>query len=112
MLNCCIRHKKSHEEKLYTPNIKKTQSSHSFSKSRTSRTPSSSDSDEFYEALEIQDSEMPDSAEAMVSSCDTADSGSEQLQDRVGALRQCADLVLVATGEPLYIPVTQVRKGS
>ena len=29
----------------------------------------------------------------------------------MGRLRLCGNLVLVATGEPMYIPVTQVRKG-
>ena len=29
--------------------------------------------------------------------------------ERVGALQPCGDLVLIATGEPLYVPITQVR---
>lgn len=28
--------------------------------------------------------------------------------ERVGALQPCGDLVLIATGEPLYVPITQV----
>ena len=30
--------------------------------------------------------------------------------ERVGALHQCGDLVLIATGQPLCVPITQVRK--
>ena len=30
--------------------------------------------------------------------------------ERVGALHQCGDLVLIATGQPLCVPVTQVQK--
>lgn len=81
-------------------------------------TPYNSDSDEFYEALEIQES---DAWEASVASEELepaydgeiefgtkGETGLELGQDRIGGLKQCDDLVLVATGEPLYIPITQV----
>ncbi len=32
----------------------------------------------------------------------------ELILSRVGAERRCGDLVLVATGEPLCVPITQV----
>ncbi len=87
---------------------------------------SDTDEDEFFEALESQERNSPGSDEAKkmdeykveeggASVSDPGDSNEkmsgnmESESGRCGVLRQCGDLVLVATGEPLYIPITQVR---
>ena len=95
-----------------------------------------SSEDEFYEALETQDmsgshsdwnqewdfDDMKlESSSAKVASTQSEDGGMEleneqvsgiEVSDlgstRVGALKKCNDLVLLATGEPLYVPITQV----
>lgn len=134
MLNCCIRHKKSHEEKLHTPNIGTNLSqSTSDQTAQQDHTPSdgsgSGTDDEFYEALETQ--EDSDGKSKSMTKTDPIDSSrqvtmniesspavsdfgtkesseSDSVQGRIGALQQCGDLVLIATGKPLCIPVTQV----
>ena len=76
--------------------------------------------DEFYEALETQDSNKSLAEDTNTTQPEVeSDSGTklcpadvELDEDRVGALRQCGDLVLVHTGTPLCIPVTQVQQNS
>ena len=148
MLNCCIHHKLSHQQKLKTPNSKTHSSAKNQSCSQSSPSHSHSDfhtplstlpaqqsdegngsssDDEFYEALEdvnqtvesengneicemeISKSEDLPSAE----DCPTDNDGGgdcvpHEEGDREGVLKQCGDLVLVNTGLPLCIPVTQV----
>ncbi len=154
MLNCCIRHKTSHQQLLHTPNTHSknsnlhTSETHSKSDTNTSsldfKTPNTSihqtpakseshdikedsqddgsDSDEFFEAMETHDGAVTmatDDTTPMetqkiedlidpLDDCSHGDGGSHSDTERVGALKPCGDLVLVATGEPLYIPVTQV----
>ena len=130
MLNCCIQHKKSHEQKLNTPNIKAATTQSQFHSSdsnpnsslnttnsrRGSHTPSLGGSDtdeEFYEAMEVLDAAETSLENASGTNNDfssMADSDTKLLEDRkrVGGLKQCGDLVLVASGDPLYIPITQV----
>ena len=140
MLNCCIKHKLEHQQKLKTSNIK-THSSHtvvsdshsspssanvdidfhtpisSLREPKKQQSQSSSD-DEFYEALE----DVPQQAESEhetsgmeISEMDhefhadedrTANVAGDSVRE--GVLKQCGDLVLVATGQPLCIPITQV----
>lgn len=142
MLNCCIRHKKSHQDKLHTPNISahtaQTSKSHSHSTKSNSRhdgsfsdwddppprdhTPfsdNSDDSDEFYEALETHDDRDQSLEPEKVSadsgtkdadvSVSSSDTGLESASSRIGVEKQCRDLILIATGEPLCVPITQVR---
>ena len=86
----------------------------------------SSSDDEFYEALE--DVNQHEESENMNEICEMETSKSEDVPsaeegntnndsatvplessgDREGVLKQCGDLVLVNTGRPLCIPVTQV----
>ena len=129
MLNSCIHHKKSHEQKLHTPNIKPPQSQSEVSSSKQKETKpdeasSNSDTDEeFFEALESHEVGSQGSkgrgsrgiSEERVSSpssgedmADAPPGRSMEGGGRVGALKQCGDLVLVAVGDPLYIPITQV----
>ena len=152
MLNCCIKHKLSHQQKLNTPNIKTHSSSNSLSYSQSSPsssyieflTPSSSlkkptqqkdignnsssSEDEFYEAFEDvpqkvesehETSEMETSESdnhlklSVTEECTNNERSSdtmplESLSERQGELKQYGDLVLINTGQPLYIPVTQV----
>ncbi len=87
---------------------------------------SDTDEDEFFEALESQERNSPGSDEAQNMDEDKVEEGGASVSDpgdssekmssnvesesgRCGVLKQCGDLVLVATGEPLYIPITQVR---
>ena len=168
MLNCCIRHKVTRQKSngpaarattTITPATSTTSTSTSTTASATKpvapltsnsvslasvRKSSVADSgeseeDEFYEALESQDSDLrapPNTSplpshpspvharksgrvtamEEMVGGSDPLtllsyneeeEGGSSKL--RVGALKPCGDLLLLATGEPLYIPVTQVE---
>lgn len=144
MLNCCVKHKLEHQQKLKTPNIKTHSSDTVMSHSNPSspdvdfhtpilslREPTEQDSqsgseDEFYEALEdvpqqvdsehepsgMEISEMDNVQEE--SSLDKyTDDGRRTTTEaadgvREGVLKQCGDLVLVATGQPLCIPITQV----
>lgn len=90
-----------------------------------------SDTDEeFYEAVESQDETPSGSARrnteeelrrekteeidpAPVDSPGSSIDGAHELESesgRSGILKRCGDLVLVATGEPLYIPITQVKR--
>ena len=157
MLNCCIRHKLSHEQKLHTPNVNSNsrksdlrpkirkpdvnssleyrtpntsirQTAVSKSRSHDSKGgshDSGSDSDEFFEAMESQDGEVAMDTEQSLKDGpgdgdpgdpgeggnvgDPGDAGDPgEGVERVGALEPCGDLVLVATGNRLYIPVTQV----
>jgi len=82
---------------------------------------SDTDEDEFFEALESQDRGSSGSDESQrVDVDEKIDEDKEEEGEisgnvesesgRSGILRQCGDLVLVATGEPLYIPITQVRR--
>lgn len=145
MLNCCIKHKLEHQQKLKTPNTKTHSSnmvvSHSHSSPSSSNidvdfhTPisslqepveqdsQSSSDDEFYEALE----DVPQQVESEheTSGMEISEMDHEPHADddrrtanvagvgggdgvREGVLKQCGDLVLVATGQPLCIPITQV----
>ena len=103
--------------------------------SRKSSTFSDSDSDEFYEAMEVQEQEG--SAMADDTDDDATDSRSDVVTnsgmepasgtesasgmepgsgmewdgtDGVGALRQFGEQVLILTGKPLSIPITQVQR--
>lgn len=103
-----------------TPSRSRTYQANTDSRSHRSQTPSDSGSDEFYEALETQDKEkgLTEASSPMDSRTkpfhNETDSGTEIASgmelddDRIGALKQCGDLVLVLTGKPLCIPVTQV----
>ena len=148
MLNCCIKHKLKHQQKLKTPNIKTHSSDTAVSHSHSSpsspdvdfhtpisslREPAeqqpdqdaqSSSEDEFYEALEdvpqhevsgMEISEMDnvqESSDGQYHTDDVRRTITDITVDsdgaRRGVLRQCGDLVLVATGRPLCIPITQV----
>ena len=147
MLNCCIHHKLSHQQKLKTPNIKTRSSGDNLSFSTSSpsssyaefHTPSSSvkqpsqhaeagsggsssEEDEFYEALEDvlpQTESGHEASEMEVSESDNQLSGMddcnidnqmppEGLSGREGVLKQYGNHVLIATGQPLCIPITQV----
>ena len=63
---------------------------------------SSNSDDEFFEAQEM----LTDSIDHMIQLAD--DTPSPLWEGREGVLRQYNDLVLIATGEPLCVPVTQV----
>ena len=145
MLNCCIQHKLSHQQKLKTSNISKN---HSSVTNLSHLTPSSSSSgiefhtplssvrqsaqhledenigssseDEFYEALEdvpLQTKSGYDTSEMEISESDDQVAGMEEecitkdeisFSGKEGVLKQCGDLVLIANGRPLCIPITQV----
>ena len=75
--------------------------------------------DEFFEALESQDQTTSVNARrtSKVKEVHSVESESsvviledphEVESSLSGVLKRCGDLVLVATGEPLYIPITQV----
>ncbi|XP_064389082.1 rab3 GTPase-activating protein catalytic subunit-like [Halichondria panicea] len=137
MLNCCIRHKISHEQKLNTPNIHSNSqtsildttnlssmefqtpntsihsASHDFKEKSHDST--DSDSDEFFEAMEshgddvaMDTSEQSDGVPVEIKeprdACEGSGVGGV---DSVGALKPCGDLVLVATGNRLFVPITQ-----
>ena len=85
----------------------------------------SSSEDEFYEALEDVPQQMESEHETSrmeIPEMDSVQSSSEDKDDmrgtteaavggdgvREGVLKQCGDLVLLATGQPLCIPITQV----
>ena len=138
MLNCCIQHKISHEQKLNTPNIHSNSqtsildttnlssmefqtpntsihsASHDFKEKSHDST--DSDSDEFFEAMEshgddvaMDTSEQSDGVPVEIKeprdACEGSGVGGV---DSVGALKPCGDLVLVATGNRLFVPITQV----
>lgn len=148
MLNCCIQHKLSHQQKLKTSNIGKNYSSgnnlslltpspsssyiefhtpsstvrQSAQKAKDKNCGSSSE-DEFYEALEdvpLQSKSEHDTSEMEISESEDPVAGMEEeciteneisldcFSGKEGVLKQCGDLVLIATGQPLCIPVTQV----
>jgi len=136
MLNCCIHHKISTTQQLHpTPvpqNIsqdvtsrvgttppaqdKSTTQEHavrlettaqdSFTAQRatTMQDTSSEDDEEFYEAQE----EM--SSDHVIQSSDhmTGNTVSQPWEGREGVLHPYQDLVLITTGEPLCVPITQV----
>lgn len=149
MLNCCIKHKLEHQQKLKTPNIKTHSSNIAVSHSHSSpsspdvdfhtpvsglREPAeqqpdqdaqSSSEDEFYEALEdvpqqveseheisgMEISETDNVQESSDGQCNVDNNRITAVDSdsvREGVLKQCGDLVLVATGQPLCIPITQV----
>ena len=88
MLNCCIKHKMN----VTSPE-----------QQRLSNLDNSSNSDdEFFEAQEM----LSESIDHMVQSA--GDKPSPPWKGREGVLHQYNDLILVATGEPLCVPVTQV----
>ena len=62
----------------------------------------SNSDDEFFEAQEM----LTESADHMMQSLD--DKSPPPWEGREGVLHQYNDLVLIATGEPLCVPVTQV----
>ena len=92
----------------------------------------SSSEDEFYEALEDTPQQVESEYETSGMEMDSVQASSEDRDDirgttevavcgdgmcgddvcgygvREGVLKQCGDLVLVATGQPLCIPITQV----
>lgn len=147
MLNCCIKHKLEHQQKL---NVKTHSSDMVASHSHSSpssldvdfhtpisslREPTKQDSqtsseDEFYEALEDVPQQVESEHETSGMEISEMDSMQKPSEDksragddrsrssevavvgegvREGVLKQCGDLVLVTTGQPLCIPVTQVR---
>ena len=133
MLNCCIQHKKKRENSMTDITGAQARSSKTGSDSKTSHsesdthdenyvTPNVEDSDtddEFFEALESQDQTTSVNARrtSKVKEVHLVESESsvviledphEVESSLSGVLKRCGDLVLVATGEPLYIPITQV----
>ena len=127
MLNCCIQHKKKRENSMTDITGAQARSSKTGSDSKTSHsesdvTPNVEDSDtddEFFEALESQDQTTSVNAKrtSKVKEVHLVESESsvviledphEVESSLSGVLKRCGDLVLVATGEPLYIPITQV----
>lgn len=88
MLNCCIKHKKS----ITSPQQQQLSNLDSNSNS----------DDEFFEAQEM----LSESIDHMIQS--PGDNPSPAWEGRDGVLHQYNDLILVATGEPLCVPVTQV----
>lgn len=89
MLNCCIKHKMT---------ITSPQQQPSFHDN------SSNSDDEFFEAQEIL---SESSSDHVIQSADN-NKPSPPWKGREGVLHQYNDLVLVATGEPLCVPITQV----
>ena len=87
MLNSCIKHKM---------NITSPQPS--------CHDNTSNSDDEFFEAQEI----LSESSMDHVIQSAEDDKPSPVWEGREGVLHQCNDLVLVATGEPLCVPITQV----
>ena len=87
MLNCCIKHKM---------NITSPQPS--------CHDNTSNSDDEFFEAQEM----LSESSMDHVIQSAEDDNPSPVWEGREGVLHQCNDLVLVATGEPLCVPITQV----
>ena len=74
-----------------------------------------SDSDEFFEAMETHgdDVAMDDVSMDTAEQSDGVPAESKEPRDGcegsgVGALKPCGDLVLVATGNRMFIPITQV----
>ena len=127
MLNCCIQHKKKRENSMTDITGAQARSSKTGSDSKTSHsesdvTPNVEDSDtddEFFEALESQDQTTSVNAKRTSKAKEVhlveSESSVVILEDPhevesslSGVLKRCGDLVLVATGEPLYIPITQV----
>ena len=73
------------------------------SSARCSSPGDDSSEDEFFEALEDQE----DSEDSCGDVEGTSRMGEGNMK-REGALKRCGDLKLLVSGEPLYIPVTQV----
>ena len=73
------------------------------SSARSSSPGDESSEDEFFEALEDQD-DSDDSSRDVEGTSEIAESNMK----REGALKRCGDLKLLISGEPLYVPVTQV----
>eukprot|EP00731_Ephydatia_muelleri_P020222 Em0012g1047a len=138
MLNCCIHHKITRKNSnitttttTTTPNptsttatnvTKAVTSSVSLASVRKCSMADSGESDEeFYEALESQDSdtkatpsqtqgsEQDGGGACMEPHPFSLPANTKETTDgqRSGALKPCGDLLLLVTGEPLYIPVTQ-----
>ena len=64
------------------------------------------------EAVESDEAAQTKAGSGEEDECDGGqEDGGTGRRARVGALERCGELVLVATGEPLYIPVTQVSRG-
>lgn len=125
MLNCCIARKCISRKKSETgfKNDRNLQSnsknSDILNHARLSSPGNDSSDDEFFEALEDQDdsdddssleagisdgvSDIPRKERVNKSSCTEGDN-----RVREGTLKRCGDLRLLVSGEPLYIPVTQV----
>ena len=87
MLNCCIKHKM---------NITSPQPSYHDNNSNSD--------DEFFEAQEMLSESSMDHVIQSVED----DKLSPVWEGREGVLHQYNDLILIATGEPLCVPITQV----
>ena len=126
MLNCCIERRRftktrNESNKSIAPegSVRKSQSNRENTTRRTSEgrvsplakrmgsesdfSTSSNDDDEFFEAVESQG----DSGSSEKTLEDTL---LTEVPQREGTLEQCGNLTLLATGEPLSIPITQVRR--
>ena len=107
MLNCCIARKflSKRSQSNISQEDKQAENSARPASARSSCPGDDSSEDEFFEALEDQgDSE---------DSCGDVPGPSEIKEDstrREGALKRCGDLKLLVSGEPLYVPVTQVKE--
>jgi hypothetical protein len=107
MLNCCIARKflSKRSQTSISQENKQAENPGRPASARFSSPGDDSSEDEFFEALEDQD-DSDDSCGHIAGSSET----SEGRIRREGALKRCGDLKLLVSGEPLYIPVTQVRR--
>ena len=122
MLNCCIERRRASRTRNATEpggQSKESARSRNHSKKTSARddssppakridsesefSTSSNDDDEFFEALESQQ-DTDDSEMTLKDS-----SVSQEAKRPEGVSRQCGDLTILTTKEPLFIPITQVK---
>jgi hypothetical protein len=105
MLNCCIARKCLSKRSQTSINKENAPSDipRRPTSARSSCPGDDSSDDEFFEALEDQD-DSDDSGGDVEGPLETGQGNTR----REGALKRCGDRRLLVSGEPLYIPVTQV----
>lgn len=106
MLNCCIARKCMSKRSHTSINLedKQTNNPGRPASARSSNPGDDSSDEEFFEALEDQD-DSDDSSSGDVERPVGITKGDTK---REGASKRCGDLKLLVSGEPLYVPLTQV----
>jgi len=118
-----VKSSKTHPKVTEASSVAKDNLSSSYKESAVAQETEDSDTDdEFFEALESQlpspsaerekageksELDSPVAGGSLVQSA--VEEGLESGSGRSGVLKRCGDLLLVATGKPLCIPVTQVE---